>query len=282
MTIGELLKFYRTIQKKTQKQWSGEIISPSFYAKVEKNISRISADDLLQLLHYNRVPIINFFNELSERDKSFYKEEAEFDQLINEAYYQNSKKELIQISELLHETELPNKADLLLLINTYIAILNDDVENINNKMINRVKEKVFNVSNFDVNSLSLYVNFMSFYNLDSNLVVSKKLIKQFLGINDIKTQKLVLSIIINMLVFCIKNSRFEEIQFFVDSSKQIKTKPEIFFYKEIIPVFDDIMKYHYNPKQEYLDNAETIIKSISLAGMKNYSRELQEFLNNNS
>ncbi len=45
---------------------------------------------------------------------------------------------------------------------------------------------------------------MNFYSLDNNLVISKKLIKQFLGINDINTQKLVPSIIINMLVFCIK------------------------------------------------------------------------------
>ncbi|MDF7682330.1 XRE family transcriptional regulator [Lactobacillus sp. ESL0679] len=36
MTIGELLKDYRIQQKKTQKEWARNIISPSFYAKVEK------------------------------------------------------------------------------------------------------------------------------------------------------------------------------------------------------------------------------------------------------
>ncbi|MCT6890712.1 MAG: helix-turn-helix domain-containing protein, partial [Lactobacillus sp.] len=54
MTIGELLKDYRISQKKTQKQWAKDVISPSFYAKVEKNLSRISAEDLIELLHSNQ------------------------------------------------------------------------------------------------------------------------------------------------------------------------------------------------------------------------------------
>ena len=45
---------------------------------------------------------------------------------------------------------------------------------------------------------------MNFNSLDNNLVISKKLIKQFLGINDTNTQKLVPNTIINMLVFCIE------------------------------------------------------------------------------
>lgn len=53
MTIGELLKDYRISQKKTQKQWAKDVISPSFYTKVEKNLSRISAEDLIELLHSN-------------------------------------------------------------------------------------------------------------------------------------------------------------------------------------------------------------------------------------
>ncbi|KJY62699.1 ABC-type multidrug transporter, partial [Lactobacillus helsingborgensis] len=40
MTIGELLKKYRIEHEKTQKEWVGNIVSPSFYAKVEKNLSR--------------------------------------------------------------------------------------------------------------------------------------------------------------------------------------------------------------------------------------------------
>ena len=95
------------------------MISPSFYAKVEKNLSRISAEDLIELLHSNQIPVINFFSKLNQIDKSFHQQELEINRLINEAYYQNSKEELQQIRDLIAESDLPNKNDELLLIDAY-------------------------------------------------------------------------------------------------------------------------------------------------------------------
>ena len=77
MTIRELLKDYRISQKKTQKQWAKDVISPSFYAKVEKNLSRISAEDLIELLHSNQIPVIDFFSKLNQKDKSINQQELE-------------------------------------------------------------------------------------------------------------------------------------------------------------------------------------------------------------
>lgn len=48
MTVGELLKEYRVKQNKNQKEFSAGIVSQSYYSKVEKNIHRITADDLLR------------------------------------------------------------------------------------------------------------------------------------------------------------------------------------------------------------------------------------------
>lgn len=55
MTIGQLLKQYRIESLKTQKEWAGNVISQSYYSKVEKDQSRITADDLIALLHFNNV-----------------------------------------------------------------------------------------------------------------------------------------------------------------------------------------------------------------------------------
>ena len=127
MTIRELLKDYRISQKKTQKQWAKDVISPSFYAKVEKNLSRISAEELIELLHSNQISVINFFSKLNQIDKSFHQQELEINRLINEAYYQNSKEELQQIRDLIAESDLPNKNDELLLIDAYIAVISKDL-----------------------------------------------------------------------------------------------------------------------------------------------------------
>ena len=278
MTTGELLKDYRISQCKTQKQWAGDVISASFYAKVEKNLSRISADDLIELLHFNQIPLIDFFSKLRPKDKLIHQQELEIDRLINEAYYQNSKKELQQIRDVVAESKLPNKSDELLLIDAYIAVISKDPTMLGKEAINKIKEKVFNISNFDEDGLILYCNFMSFYDLNSNLLLSKKIIKQCIGTSSVKIQGKILAIIINMLIFCIRNKRFEEADVFVNYADQIKTTPDVFFYKMLVPAFYNIVKYHNAHNKKYLDETEIIIKSIKLAGMPDYSKELEELL----
>lgn len=278
MTTGELLKDYRISQRKTQKQWAGDVISASFYAKVEKNLSRISADDLIELLHFNQIPLIDFFSKLHPKDKLIHQQELEIDRLINEAYYQNSKKELQQIRDVVAESKLPNKSDELLLIDAYIAVISKDLTMLGKKVIDDMKEKVFNISHFDEEGLISYCNFMSFYDFNSNLLLSKKIIKQFIGSSSPKIQEKILAIIINMLIFCIRNKRFEEADVFVNYADQIKTTPDVFFYKMLVPAFYNIVKYHNAHNKKYLDETEIIIKSIKLAGMPDYSKELEELL----
>lgn len=64
MTIGELLKDYRIKQGKTQREFIAGIVSQSYYSKVEKEIHRITADDLLEILNHNGIPVKEFFEKL--------------------------------------------------------------------------------------------------------------------------------------------------------------------------------------------------------------------------
>lgn len=65
MNIGGLLKKYRTAQGISQKDWCGDVVSPSYYSKVEKNEHRISAEDLVNILNHNQVDLVDFFLQLS-------------------------------------------------------------------------------------------------------------------------------------------------------------------------------------------------------------------------
>ena len=94
MTIGELLKDCRIQQRKTQKQWVNDVVSPSFYAKVEKNLSSISADNLIELLNVNKISLTDFFGKLNHQAKTVHDENLEIDRMVNEAYYQNSVHDL--------------------------------------------------------------------------------------------------------------------------------------------------------------------------------------------
>ncbi|RMC51806.1 hypothetical protein [Lactobacillus sp. ESL0228] len=180
--------------------------------------------------------------------------------------------------DIVSKSELPNKDDELFLIDTYIAVINKDFTHIDQKLIDKMKERILSITDFDEDGLIIYCNFMSFYDLNSNLLLSKRIIEQFIGSTSTKIQKIILGIIINMLVFCIQNKKFEETEVFVNYAAQIKTQPDIFFYKMLIPIFDNIIKYQYEHDRKYMEVAQKLIESVKLAGMPDYSKDLEKLI----
>ena len=57
MEIGDLLKEYRLKQGKSQRKFIGRIVTQSYYSKVEKNNTQLTANNLIDLLHYNEISV---------------------------------------------------------------------------------------------------------------------------------------------------------------------------------------------------------------------------------
>ncbi|WEV70621.1 hypothetical protein OZY43_06695 [Lactobacillus sp. ESL0785] len=160
MEINELLKKYRLIQHKSQQNWVGNIVSRSFYTKVEQGKSHLSANDLLDLLHYNHIPTVDFFTKLNEAECSQHHQENQLKTLITNAYYQNSKAELEQIKDTIVTNNYPNQEEQLALINAYIALMNHDFDSLNEKSRNYLKEKFLNTKFLSKDYLTIYRNLL--------------------------------------------------------------------------------------------------------------------------
>ena len=275
MTIGNLLKKYRLNKEKTQREWIGNIISPSYYSKVEKGIHRISAEDLVSLLNYNSVSLIDFFGELNNSKQIGYNQEQELMGMINDAYYRNAKNELVKLKEIVNESDLPNKEADLLYLDAYIADINN--EDLNDREKQALKDKIFSRPNFDKSTLVLYCNFMMFYDLESNVIISREIIKQFQGSNDVKILEMILTVIGNLLIQCIEEKKYDETKFLIKAANQISTKPELFFYKNAIVLLENMIMYHYDAKDKYLQICHKAIENFSLLGMPEYGKEITRF-----
>lgn len=278
MTIGQLLKQYRIESLKTQKEWAGDTISTSYYSKVEKDQHRITAEDLIALLHANNIKLWEFFGKLSQEDKVKYDENSDIGEAINEAFYHNDREQLKDIKNVIANSEIVDKEDQLLFIDALIALVGNHVEDLDEKERSKLKEKIFNISNFDENKLDLYCNLMPFYDLDSNLLISRRVITQFRHSGSSNVQETILGIEINMLIMCIQKSRYKETEFFIRSADQISTKPNLFFYKNCIFILKNIVNYHYERKDEYLNKARMAIDHISSLGMPEYSKDMKDIL----
>lgn len=281
MEIGELLKKYRLMHAATKKAWAGNVLSPSFYARVEKGMNRISADDLINLLHANKISVIEFFEQLNPHDHLIISEDRALRLAANKAYYNGKRTDLLNLYNQIAKRDSPNKEEHLMLLNIYMAIIDDNYSSIDAATLEKMKNRIFAADVFDVDTLNLYCNCISFYNLDENLIISKRAVMQFRNNNSISIQKNILGIIINILIFCIKAKRYQEADFYVNSAEEIATTPEIYFYKTLLLFFKDLLQYREKSEEHYLDQCHDLIRNIALSGMIEYSNELKDFLTEN-
>ncbi len=227
------------------------------------------------MLNYNSVSLIDFFSELNNSKQKGYNQEQELMDVICDAYYRNAKNELVKLKEIVNESDLPNKEADLLYLDAYIADINN--EDLNDREKQALKDKIFSRPNFDKSTLVLYCNFMMFYDLESNVIISREIIKQFQGSNDVKILEMILSVIGNLLIQCIEEKEYDETKFLVRAANQISTKPELFFYKNAIVLLENMIMYHYDAKDKYLQICHKAIENFSLLGMPEYGKEITRF-----
>ncbi|MDF7672829.1 hypothetical protein PT281_06040 [Lactobacillus sp. ESL0701] len=281
MKIGTLLKEFRISQSKTKKEWAGNVISPSFYARVEKGANRISSEDLIKLLQYNKISLTKFFNRFDRSMQLQSKATREIEYKIKQAYYIDSKDKLYQVRKLIETSELSNKKEELLLVDIGIALVDNDYNSLDSKTKKILKEKIFEVENFSKDNINLYCNCMAWFDLTTNLMISKKIVNNFID-DDPKVQNKILAVIINILLLCIKQQQFDEVAFFIKKANEVDILPENYFYKNILNFLIHLINYCINSKTEELSICNAIISNFATNGMQKYSTELKNLLKENT
>ena len=282
MTIGNLLRQYRQEAGKTQRAWIGDIVSPSFYSKIEKNTTRISAQDLIEILRYNHIDLASFFSKLDYRSKSEDELKKNVISKSIDAYYEFDIDQLSAIKNAIAKSAVHNKEDLILKLNILIYTANSSPEKLSLSEKQQLKAKFYNEDNLDQESLKNFCNYMYFFDFTSNLMITKKFLKKFGRSNDEKIQFLVLGILINMVGISIKHQSYENAAQMITMSKKVPTKPSTCFSKMVLFLLENLINYHYEPLQVYLDNCEMQVKQLSLIGMEKFSQQCQKLIDENT
>ena len=279
MTIGELLKEERMEKGLTQKQFADGIVSTSYYSKVEKDEHRITAEDLIAVLEHNNIPLWSFFKELSLKGNFQHEYKINLEAEVMDAYYHSDSKRLEEIIQDLNNSNEPDKKDDLLIVEGWLESLKEDDEEPNIEVREALKDRVFNIPNLNKEKLTLFCNFMDFYDLDSNIAIAKNAINKFIGSNETEIQEVLLAMIDNLLCLSIKENNYSYVDYLVTTSEKLPLKPQFFLYKDMIYFYKHLSSYHFNHKNEDLDNCHIIIANVKLVGMNEYGTELEKFLN---
>ena len=95
MTIGEALLNLRKQLGLTQTEMAANVVSTSFYSKVERNILDIGTNDLLQILDKHQINATYFFENLNDKEDI----SEDIMDRISVAFEQKSKDKLLKIKQ---------------------------------------------------------------------------------------------------------------------------------------------------------------------------------------
>lgn len=101
MTIGEALKQLRLHAGLTQNQMTAGLMSESFYSKVERDVHKIDANLLIELLTMHHFNVVSLFTRMSNQDMRI---EPNFD-LMNQISFAQNRKDLKTLDKIRAEVE---------------------------------------------------------------------------------------------------------------------------------------------------------------------------------
>lgn len=208
MNVGELLKEYRLRLGITQKKMATNILSPSYYSKVERNEHKISAEDLFEILAQYSINFSEFVEKIAQNELNHSYTYEQIGNKLASCYYQRELEELHRMSIEIQANEQlsPFERQLLLATNEVILYTITKEENyLTSVNIDFLKNKFFEAENWHSFKLSLYTNAMGVYNIHSNHAIISSLLSKEITDYPIKDQPTILYILVNFINQCLYN-----------------------------------------------------------------------------
>ncbi|MFK8243129.1 MULTISPECIES: Rgg/GadR/MutR family transcriptional regulator [unclassified Facklamia] len=267
MEIGEVLRSYRRSLGLTQQEMAANVLTTSYYSKVEKGYHRISAEDLFEILDLHGIKLMSFYEKYHKNDKVL-----EFNRRVREitqAYNAMDTDALNRLKNQICVSKLPNKEQqiLMFLLKIVMAIINQDIDSISEQDKIEIKNKIFNLENWDDFKLTLYANVMIIYSVDANQVMIGNILTEDLEIMNSEKQALILTILINFILICIYQKEFHLAYYYIEKIKNVTTRPQTnILHKMMSEFLFNYLNYRDNREEIFYDNMQTIIKSFELIG----------------
>lgn len=209
--MGEILKKIRIEKKLTQSEFAHNVISESFYSKVERGKNELNAVDLLNLLQVNNINKEDFFAQLNSKSNNDLQRDLKV-QLLN-AYSLGDKEKINTLNKQIQNSDYHTNIKISSLL--IEAVVNNRVEELTYKEKNQIKRSFFEVDDWtrNITTLQLLCNSMVIFNLDELVLFMKNLEHAYEGKLDkysFDVQQIIAAICINYFHNCYVYSDFKK------------------------------------------------------------------------
>lgn len=256
MQIGKELKKLRLELGLSQTEMVGDILTKSYYSKIERGLHEINAKDLIEILKRNRVNISDFFQGIESKGKS----KKYLEQLRN-AYYEQNLSKIVEIRKIC-ATDYQYRnvyAHALLLENFFKK------NKLSCKEEAMIKKLILNIDEWGEDNLRLFAMAISLFDESEIECELNMILRKYKKIDKAsrKIQEILGGIMVNYLnIMFIKNDRnFEMIGKLRNFLYKLPVEPRTIFFK----VMADYYGYLFN--EEKLE-AKKILDFFERHGME--------------
>ena len=245
--IGSKLKKLRHDLGLTQKEMAADVISVSFYSKVERGFHDIGAEELIQILEKHGVSFQEFFSETEQKKINTKKLNALVNNLIKAANEDND----IQISDIINQLEkIEPQTSLIKSLILQAKVISethsdDSFEKLTNKEKNEIKKIVFQ-KDIDENGylrIVLLSNTMELYSIDESTFLIKSIIRRYQDTTKLEKNILIaLSILmVNYVDICLQKNKISLCEEPLNYLKELPNVIELAFTKILGKYYGDII-----------------------------------------
>lgn len=200
MTIGQALKRERTRLNLSQKEMAGNILSRSYYGKVETDKSEITVDKLIKLLKFHQIDILSFFENLDDTKTTSADFEENLSNQLGDVFYAHDIDAARKLKEKIDQTEVSDELKIRAVL--VIATMTNDFSNIDTATKQRIRQLLF-VDNWTDNqwTLRLFGNSMQLFSKTHLDIYMSQILKRYQNISEfpLKKQERICGICINYL-----------------------------------------------------------------------------------
>ena len=248
--IGKKLKSLRQELGLTQTEMAADVISVSFYSKVERGLNDIGTNDFLKILQKHDVDPKDFFNDYENKKESKKKLIILINKFMKVAYTENN----YEMTKIIKDFEKINPQTPFVKFSIMLAKLivktqdKSGLKKLTSDQKNSIRNLIFKESYSDEEyyRIILIANLMQVYSVEDATFFVKNILRHYHDISKLDRKiKVALSVLaINYVDWCFKKNRFELCKEPLEYIKNMPNNIELAFSKILGLYFEELISGH--------------------------------------
>lgn len=271
--IGSKLKKLRHDLGLTQKEMAADVISVSFYSKVERGFHDIGAEELIQILEKHGISFQEFFSGMNDKEDNKNKVNQLTNKLIKFANEDNDVEIAKVISELRNVEPKSAFLESMILQAEVISNTHDEksLKKLTNEEKKRLKKMIFQKDTDENQYLRIVMitNVLQIYDFEEATFLVKNIIRRYQDVNNIQENILVAlsALMVNYIDWGIKKGRVDQCYQPIQYLNSLPSNIELAFSKILGKYYEDLINHN---KTEAIEIQNILIKS----GFKTYVKRM--------